>query len=396
MTSPETAPPCSRTDEPLGIYVHVPFCEQKCAYCDFFTVTDPDRAHPLYESWLQLCARELQLWRQQYPQQLAGRQIGSIFFGGGTPSLLRPTAFGDFLTELKREFDVAPDVEVSLETQPATIAPADYAAMVHNGINRFSVGAQTFQPRLLQPTARRHTVEETRRTLELARATGVTLSLDLICALPGQTMDEWRDDLATALSYDPHHVSVYEMTYHAGTQYYRQWRRGAISETDEAMRIAMYTHTRNTMMAAGYEHYEISNYALPGRQSRHNRVYWRLGDFVGLGAGAHSYLGGHRYANPRSADDYARAVNEGRLFARPQDSDDPDITLVENLTMALRLLEGVDLDWLADRVGEDIRVTRRAALEKLSGRGWITVSETHLHLTENGILQADSVAEGML
>ncbi len=380
---------------PLGIYVHVPFCEQKCSYCDFFTVTDPERSHPHFNSWLELCLAELRLWYAKHPE-LAGRPVGSVFFGGGTPSLLPPEQFAEFIAAVRSEFQLAADAEISLETQPATIAAEDYGTMVAAGINRFSIGVQTFNPRLLNPTARRHTVEDTEETIRLAKATGAALAMDLICALPGQTLDEWRADLDRAITFDPHHISVYEMTFHAGTQYYRQWKKGQISEADEAIRIEMFRHTHARLTAARYEHYEVSNYAKPGHQSRHNRVYWTLGDFIGLGAGGHGYIGGHRFANPRSAGDYARAVAEGRLFARSVDSDDPDITLVENLQMALRLTEGVNLHWLAERLGQDIRLTRAKRLQELERRGWIAINADHLRLTADGLLQADSVSEYLL
>lgn len=378
-----------------GVYVHIPFCEQKCSYCDFFTVTDPERSHPLFDQWLHLCLMELRLWQREVPA-LAGRSIQTIFFGGGTPSLLPPDQFRQFIAALRNEFGLLDDAEVSLETQPATLGPDDYKGMVEAGINRFSVGVQTFNERLLTPTARRHTVADTEETLRQAKASGAAVSLDMICALPGQTMEEWQEDLERALSFDPQHMSIYEMTYHAGTQYYRQWKRGQISEADDEIRAEMFRFTRSGMQEAGYRHYEISNYAKPGYESRHNRIYWTLGDFVGLGAGAHSCVEGRRLANSRSAEDFARAVNEGRLFAKSQDSDDPDITMVENLQMVLRLTEGVKLDWLARRLGQDIRQTRFERLHQLERRGWIELSADHLRLTEDGQLYADSVSEFLL
>jgi len=385
----------SAVTEPFGIYVHVPFCEQKCAYCDFFTVTDPTKSHPLFDSWLDLCLTELRLWIAQIPA-LTNRPISTIFFGGGTPSLLPAAQFAKFISNIREEFPLAADAEISLETQPATLTPEDFTAMTAAGINRFSVGVQTFNPRLLSPTARRHTVEETETTLSLVRATGAAFSMDLICALPGQTIDEWQKDLDRAITFGPDHISVYEMTYHAGTDYYRQWKKGRITQTDDAARIKMFKHTAACLTVAGYDHYEISNYAKPGYQSRHNRIYWTLGDFVGLGAGAHSYIQRHRYANPRSAGDYAKAIRAGRLFAKPHDSSDPDVTLVENLQMALRLTEGVDLDWLADRLEQDIRKTRTRQLLELQHRDWIVIKENRLKLTPDGLLQADSVSEFLL
>lgn len=391
LEQPATAPGAG-----LGLYVHVPFCEQQCAYCDFFTLTDPRREHPLFDSWLELCASELALWLENHPA-LRGRTVTSVFFGGGTPSLLPASYFANFLAAVRRILPVAADAEISLETQPATIAAADFPGYAAAGINRFSVGVQTFHPEFLLPTGRRHSVADAEATLRAAGATGAILAMDLICSLPGQSLEQWQADLERALEFSPRHMSVYEMTYHAGTDYYRQWKKGRIRPADDDVRAEMFRHTRRRMQAAGYEHYEISNYAQPGFRSRNNQVYWQLGDFVGLGAGAHSFVAGHRYANPRSARDYAKAMGEGRLFARNHDSPDPDITLVENLQMALRLTEGVNLDWLAQVIGQDIRETRAGKLHELINRGWLEqTSNNHLRLSKEGQLLGDSAIEELL
>lgn len=387
MVSAENKPP-------LGLYVHVPFCEQKCAYCDFFTITDPAREHPLLPDWLGLCLQELRLWFAVNPA-MGGHQITTVYFGGGTPSLLPPAQFATFLRELREEFGLNPAAEISLETQPGTLAPDDFHALREAGINRFSTGVQTFNPRHLQPTARRHTVEQSEQAILNAKETGATVSLDLICALPGQSLAEWEADVRRALAFEPHHMSVYEMTYHAGTDYYRQWRRGRITETAEEARIAMFGRTRE-LLAGALEQYEISNYSGPGYESQHNSIYWTLQPFVGLGPGAHSFIGGRRFANPRHAGDYARALGEGRLFARPHDSADPDITLAENLQMALRLRRGMELEVLAERLGQDIRVTRRRALDEAIAASLLEIENGHLRLTETGMLQADSVTEMFL
>lgn len=392
----EHAPATANRNSALGLYVHVPFCEQQCAYCDFFTLTDPRREHPLFDCWLDLCAAELALWLTHHPA-LRGRAITSIFFGGGTPSLLPASYFAAFLAAVRKIIPVAADAEISLETQPGTIASDDFPAYAAAGINRFSVGVQTFNPTFLLPTGRRHSVADSEATLQAAQATGATLAMDLICSLPGQSLEQWQADLERALQFSPRHMSVYEMTYHAGTDYYRQWKKGRIRPADDDVRAQMFRHTRARMQAAGYEHYEISNYARPGWRSRHNQVYWQLGDFVGLGAGAHSYVAGHRYANPRSARDYAKAIGEHRLFARSHDSPDPDITLIENLQMALRLIEGVNLDRLAQVVGQDIRKTRAAKLRELINRGWLEItSDNRLRLTAEGQLLGDSAVEELL
>lgn len=382
--------------EQFGVYVHVPFCEQKCAYCDFFTLTDPGRQHPLFDSWLDICAEEFDLWLRRFPH-LSDRPVTSVFFGGGTPSLLPPQAFARFIQRLSTMgAGLSDQVEITLETQPATLGPSDYKAMTQAGINRFSIGVQTFSPALLEPTGRRHRVEDSLETIAQARATGAVVSFDMICSLPGQSPSQWHTELEQAVALEPDHISVYEMTYHAGTDYYRQWKKGRITQPDDAVRADMFRHTRHRLTAAGYDHYEISNYAKPGFQSQHNKTYWTLSEFVGLGAGSHSYVAKSRYASPRSAQDFAAAIRSGRLFAKNHDSDDPDITLVENLQMVLRLTEGAPLDWLKGRLGQDIRVTRARPLKQLQEKGWIHLTANHIRLTPEGQLYADSVTEHLL
>jgi oxygen-independent coproporphyrinogen-3 oxidase len=377
------------------IYVHVPFCEQKCAYCDFFTITDPDGKHPLARTWLDLCAREAELWLDAGDMDRT-KPIKTIFFGGGTPSLLEPVAYAGFFARIKQTFAFAPDVEITLETQPGTVDAHKLQAYAHAGFNRFSIGVQSFDDRFLLPTGRRHNAEQSRATIHAAAATGKLVSIDLISALPGQTIGNWRTELDEALSFSPDHISVYELTFHEGTQYFRDMRAGRLTEADEDTRIAMFEHTRQRLTAAGYEHYEISNYARPGARSLHNQNYWQLGDYAGLGAGAHSLVFPNRYANPNAASDYARTIQSGRLFRRPSNTSDSDVFLAENLQMALRNLDGVNLDQLSEKFGRDILAEKEHALAELEQNGLIQLAGSTLRLTATGELQSDSIVSKLL
>lgn len=385
----------SPPDSPgFAVYVHVPFCEQKCTYCDFFTVTDPD--HPLAARWMELAARELELWAEA-GDIAPGGPVHSVFLGGGTPSLLPPASVAAFLHILGARFGLVPDAEVTLETQPGTADTARIQEFAEAGINRFSVGVQTFDPELLARTGRRHSVEMTRQVLRGAAATGRVLSLDLIAALPGQTLDAWRRELEEALSFHPAHISVYELTFHPGTRWYRDLRAGRLSEADEDLRIAMFEEAERVLIPAGFEHYEISNYARPGRRSRHNETYWRLGNYIGLGAGAHSLVWPDRWHNPGNAGAWAAAIDSGHLYRHASNPDDPDVFVAENLAMALRLLEGVDLDWFARKVGSDLRTGRRAErLRELESAGLVTLEGSRLRLTAEGRLRADLISDFLL
>ncbi len=374
------------------IYIHVPFCEQKCSYCDFFTVRDPSGSHPLAPGWFDLLRREMLLWAEA--GDIARDQpLETIYFGGGTPSLTPPAVFAEFLRFVRGEFAVAPDCEVTLEMQPGTADAARFGAYAGAGINRFSLGVQTFHEGHLALTRRRHTVGDSRRMIRdaIATAGADAVSVDLIGAWPGQTVAEWRDDLGRAADTGASHVSAYELTFKDGTDLERAFRSGDLVPCDEDTRIAMFQAAEQTLAAAGLPQYEISNFARPGRESRHNSAYWQLKDYAGLGAGAHGMVWPHRWMNPHDLRGYAAAITAGRLFRQPNDSDDPDVVLAENLHMALRLNRGVNLDDFAARTGRDPRTERPAALASLTEAALVESSGPVLRLTAEGRLRADAV-----
>lgn len=380
---------------PVSVYVHVPFCEQKCAYCDFFTVTDPERKHPLSKEWLNLCFSELELLSSS-GELSRERPIQSVFFGGGTPSLLPPEQHADFLARVRSSYNLLVGAEITLETQPGTVDSETFRSFSEAGVTRFSIGVQTFDEEILERTRRRHTVDEARDAVRGAAATGRLVSLDLICAFPGQSLEGWSHDLEQAVSFSPHGISVYELTYHAGTEFHRQLQKGRIHSAEDEVRVAMFEHTRQVLTAAGYEHYEISNYARPGGRSVHNENYWRLGDYIGLGGGAHSFLYPHRYYNPNSAEDYARAIRSGRLFRRSADTEDPLIFLLENLQMALRRSEGVNLEEFGARFGAELLQARMPRFRQLEQEGLVRLTRGTVVLTNQGRLQADTITEFLI
>jgi oxygen-independent coproporphyrinogen-3 oxidase len=376
------------------IYIHVPFCEQKCAYCDFYTITDPEGAHSLTRQWLQLVAGEMTLWTDAGDLDRAA-PIRTIFFGGGTPSLTDPEDLKQFLDFARSEYTFSPDIEITVEMQPRTADAEKLAAYAKAGVNRFSIGVQTFNDGILSLTGRRHTAEQSRQMIRNASKCGIA-SLDLISAMPGQTLDTWRAELEEAISFGTPHISVYELTFHAGTEFYRRLRDGRMTEAGEDLRVAMFEETRRTLQAAGYEHYEISNYAKPGFQSVHNRNYWRLGNYIGLGAGAHSFVFPHRYINASHAADYAAAINAGRLFRRISDAESRDLFILENLQMGLRLSEGIDLGAFCEKFGSDIAVTHAKQFEELKSAGLLEQNGPRIQLTPDGQLRVDSIIQYLL
>lgn len=376
-----------------SVYIHVPFCRQRCAYCDFFRVTDAEGTHPLAPRWFDLLRREMLLWAADGALR-RDTPLRTIYMGGGTPSLTPPAVIGAFLRFVRDEFTLAPDCEVTMEMQPGTTDRAAVEALARAGVNRFSVGAQTFRAQWLELSGRRHTPDDTRRLIRDVRDVVGTrgLSIDLIAAWPGQDMAALRDDLDEALAWLPGHLSVYELTFKDGTALLRASEEGTVRPLDEDARAEMFATTARVAAAAGLARYEVSNFALPGCESRHNSAYWMLEDYVGLGAGAHSMVWPQRFCNENDLAGYAAAIDGGRLFRTVNDTDDTDIFMAENLFMALRLTRGVDLDRFAARVGSDPRVTHADALRRIDEAGLARMDGPTLRLTDEGILRADTVA----
>lgn len=372
-----------------SFYIHVPFCEARCPYCDFFTLGKGTEAARLASEWLTVVTRELALWAAagDIPRHSL---LQTLYFGGGTPSLISAEALRAFMTSLRSMVTIADEAEVTMELQPGTVDSTKLENYALAGINRFSVGAQTFSPKHLKLLERRHSVED---TLSLLRSIPkeTRLSIDLIVALPEQTLAEWQADLEKALSFEPVHISVYELTYYQGTAFFWRLRHGMINQPDEELRVRMFEWTVQRLTEAGYEHYEISNFAKPGARSRHNENYWRLGNYVGLGAGAHSFIFPHRYANPADIEAYRTAINNGRLARELIDPEDRQLFYLENLFMGLRSIEGVDLDDFRVRFGIGVLEHFAPRLEPLLKGGLLEIRGNRLRLTQDGILRADAV-----
>ncbi|MGB9692879.1 MAG: radical SAM family heme chaperone HemW, partial [Candidatus Sumerlaeaceae bacterium] len=307
------------------LYIHVPFCEARCPYCDFFTLGKGAQAQELANAWLELAGRELELWIEAGDVSPSD-PVATIYFGGGTPSLLSGQAMRRFLDQVGRHVTFAPDIEVTVEMQPRTADLEKLRSYAEAGVNRFSIGAQTFSSELLALLERRHSVADTVELIRDAQRFG-RVSIDLIAALPGQTLEQWQEDLETALSFSPVHLSIYELTYYPDTRLRTWLEEGRVHQADEDLRLAILDWTIEHLTSAGYEHYEISNFAKPGLRSRHNENYWRLGNYVGLGAGAHSFIFPHRYVNPPDVNAYSKIVRAGQLARQLADARDENIFL---------------------------------------------------------------------
>lgn len=378
------------------LYVHVPFCTGKCSYCDFFSIPAGPRAATLAGEMLGFAGTELKLLIESGAVN-PSLPVRTVFFGGGTPSLASAAAIGEFLRTVHALLAFDPCAEITLETQPATCDRAKLHELASAGITRFSVGVQSLRDARLRLSGRRHSVAEARTLLRDARAEG-DLSADLICAWPGQGLGDWLDEIREVLAFAPDHVSVYELTYHPGTRLSREAGRDEASgaRPPEDRRAAMFEATEGLLAANGFEHYEISNFALPGHRSRHNENYWQLGDYAGLGPGAHSFSCPARWANPESYAAWRRLIQSGRLARVPTPTPDATVFVVENLQMALRLVEGADMDWLATRLGADIRAIRPKAWRDLVAGGMIIEHGARARMSREGRMRLDSVCEYLL
>ncbi|MBX3728215.1 MAG: radical SAM family heme chaperone HemW [Candidatus Sumerlaeia bacterium] len=379
----------------LGFYFHVPFCKHACPYCDFYKMELRDRPARERLDFPARLAREHALLLDAEPD-LARRPLATLYFGGGTPSTLVPSGVADLIRAV-RERHPASEPEVTLEANPENLTPARCEAWARAGVTRLSIGVQSFRERDLARLERLHGPKAIGTAVRNARAAGITnLSLDLMFALPDQTLAEWLEDLDRAVALEPDHLSFYGLTYHEGTPF-EEWRRvGNIAEADEDLYAEMYLRGARLLAAAGFDHYEISNFARPGRRSLHNQRYWNAQDVVGFGPGAHSSLGARRWHNPDDLDQWRADLAAGRLpRTRPQVLD-ASHRLEEELFRRLRRCEGFRLseglpadahfaNWLTTPRG-------RQALDS----GWIERSGDRARLTLEGWLRSDALLIQML
>lgn len=369
---------------PFGLYVHIPFCVQKCFYCDFATA--PYR-RSVVGAFLDALRREVDFYAFRIRQPFT-----SVFFGGGTPSLLTGEQLRDLVAFLRATFSFFPDAEVSLEANPGSLDAAKLEAYRDAGVNRLSLGAQVFDDAMLQLLGREHTMKHIGESYHLARRVGFeNLNLDLIFGLPGQRLSDWQNTLDAALELAPEHLSLYGLTVEPKTVFAYRQRRGELSLPDEETQAEMYEEALDRLEAAGYCHYEISNFAKPGYECRHNRLYWENAPYLGLGPGAWSYLDGERYGNLRSLGGYLKRLREGFLPVAERERLTGRAARAETIIQALRLREGISFRAYRERYGADLLVDFEDVISSLLATGLLEKTSTHLRLTRKGLLLSDEV-----
>lgn len=357
---------------PRALYIHIPFCTNKCHYCDFTSYIL--KGQPVDE-YLEALEREMIATVQAMPPE----DIRTVFVGGGTPTVLTPPQMERFLAMVKRHFPLAADVEFSMEANPGTVEPDKLAAMREGGVNRISFGVQSFDNALLERIGRIHNVDDVYRSIEQARAAGFSnLSIDLMFGLPGQSVETLADSVSRALELELTHYSLYGLKVEENTLFHKLYERNELPLPPEEDELAMYMHLIERLTGAGYGHYEISNFAKPGFESRHNITYWRNEPYYGLGAGAHGYAKGLRHVNVKGVQPYidATLARLPRLSTEPVDERE---AMEDFMMVGLRLLRGVrNEDFMAqfegrrieDVFGETVgRLVADGLLEHMADRG---------------------------
>lgn len=390
------------TPDGIGLYIHVPFCESKCFYCDFNSYA---WLEDLIPSYVDALVREIAQWGR-----LLGRPtVNTVFFGGGTPSYIPAPDLEVILNAARAAFRVAPDAEITMEANPGDLTFARTPPLPALGINRLSLGVQSLDDGLLDMLGRRHTASEAQQALAAARATGLSnVSIDLMYGLPSQTLAQWRHTVEGAVELAPEHLSVYCLTLEGGTPMEHQVNCGELALPDPDLAADMYLLAEELLGQAGYHRYEISNWAKPGCESAHNLTYWRNRQYLGVGPGAHSYLANNRFYNVLSPREYV-----ARLAARVPDGPaagplsieilrralavaevepiDRRMEMAETMMMGLRLAEGVSVEAFKERFGEDVEAVYGRQITEVCEFGLLEKRDGALRLTDRGYLLGNEV-----
>ena len=375
-----------------GLYLHVPFCFHKCHYCDFYSIVDDRGRQTAFARRMSEEIRDLGRVRP-------GLGIETIFVGGGTPTLLRADLWRQILAALDESFDLSSLAEFTVEANPETVTDELLEVLVAGGVNRMSIGAQSFNEAHLKTLERWHDPRKVEVAVNMARRAGIdNINLDLIFAVPGQTLDEWANDLQTALALEPTHLSCYSLTYEPNTAMTKKLAMGLIEPADEAVEAAMFEHTIDTLTAAGFEHYEVSNFARKGTEPRqnpksnrcqHNLMYWLNGQWLAIGPSASGHVAGVRWKNLPHLGKYLASE---QTPIQDVEQLDREASIGEQLMLRLRLIDGVPWDWCERALSRE----RLGTVDRLIADGSLERTAMHLRLTRRGLMIADSVIGELL
>ncbi len=371
---------------PASLYLHIPFCMAKCSYCDF-------ASYPLPAEWYAPYVEALQREVGTVGAGWGRPQLDTLYVGGGTPTVLPTALLAGLLAAVGRAFDLAPTAEVTLEANPGTVTLDALEALCRAGANRLSLGVQSFQAHHLRLLGRIHTAAQAAAAVALARQAGfANVNLDLIYALPGETLAEWQADLGAALALGPEHLSLYALTLEVGTPLQARVACGEVPTPDSELAAAMYELAERTLAERGWEHYEISNWGrTPGLRARHNLTYWHNLPYAGCGAAAHSWLRGERRANVRAPREYIERLAQWQDPVAEAEAISAELERSETMILGLRLVEGVSRAAYRDRFGADPADLYPEAVAESVSLGLLEVTATHMRLTARGRLLGNQV-----
>ncbi|HEY3363673.1 MAG TPA: radical SAM family heme chaperone HemW [Symbiobacteriaceae bacterium] len=415
---------------PISLYVHIPYCAQKCGYCDFNSYAGSGPAD--HSGYVAALLAETAFWARR--PELAGETMPTVFIGGGTPTLLDGDLLAALIVALRQTLPVAPDAEITLEANPGTLDVAGEKLRLARlaGANRISFGVQAFQPHLLERLGRIHSPEQAEAAVAAARAAGFTnINLDLMYGLPGQTPADFRETLARALALKPTHISAYSLIVEEGTPFFADHAAGRLALPPEEAEEEMFREGQAALVAAGFAQYEVANFARPGYRCRHNQVYWRNEPYLGLGCGAHSFLdlkaplagagaprprlsasrvqGGaavatapgepgrrYRFWNLKTPAAYREALGRGEPAVEAGEIIDTAGEMAETMMMGLRLLDGVSGERFARRFGRTLDAVYGPVLGRLEGLGLLEQRDGHVRLTDRGLRLGNQVWQEFL
>jgi oxygen-independent coproporphyrinogen-3 oxidase len=370
--------------EPRAAYIHVPFCAHHCGYCDFAVSAGQDHLIELY----------LDAVSKEFATLGTPRTVETIFIGGGTPTHLSPAQLRRLLELIRNWLPGA--FEFSVESTPESLNAENVALLADLGVNRVSIGVQSFHPHLLTALDRRHTSEHIPRAVELVRARIPDFSLDLIFAAPGSTLETWSADLNRALSFEPRHLSTYGLTYEKGTPLWKERERGRVQPVNEDAELAMYEHSMDRLAAAGFEHYEISNFARPGGRCSHNERYWANEAYFGFGVGAARYVDGARGLNTRDTKSYIRKLLAGESAEFQTETLGPRDRAFETIATQLRRADGIGLVRFREQTGFDLQELAGERITALIEAGILERAADRVRLTRRGKCLADAAIEDVM
>jgi oxygen-independent coproporphyrinogen-3 oxidase len=372
----------------LSLYLHFPFCKQKCAYCDFNSY---DSLENLIVPYVEALRTEIESY---LPEQ---RLVRSIFFGGGTPSYLPAKLLEELLCFIKEYFQLSHNAEITIETNPGTVKKPELAQFKSVGFNRLSIGLQASQDRLLRGIGRIHSWVDFLNVFEAGRSVGFNnLSVDLIFGLPGQTFRDWRETLERTVSLQPEHISAYGLQLESGTKLAADIRRSLTQLPSEDEVVEMMNLCMNYLPDQGYQHYEISNYAKPDFECDHNLSYWRGGNYLGFGAGAYSTDNNERWFNIKEPWDYVKTASKRASVVKERESLDAKTKAVEALMLGLRLRSGIDLQEYEAKYGIDLIKASGQHLKNLADQKMVSLNGSRLALTKAGVVLSNSVISSLL